>query len=119
MGEGDLESSIGQLLVELLNDDLSLLLEVLLAVPLESDSEDMLSALIDSGSLSDDLGRDDQIVEDFVVNAGQGSGVGDLLVVLALAGDDGSLGNGEEVHLLVLGDQVGVVSDNVNVFGLE
>ncbi len=82
MGERDLESSVGQLLVELLDDDLSLLLEVLLAVPLESDSEDMLSALIDSGSLSDDLGRDNQIVEDFVVNAGQGSGVGDLYSLL-------------------------------------
>lgn len=119
MTERDLESSVSQLLVELLDDDFSLLLEVILSGPLKSDLEDMLSALIDSGSLSDNLGRDNQIVKDFIINAGEGSGVWDLLVVLALVRDDGSLGNSEEVHLLVLREQVSVLSNNIDIFSLE
>jgi len=119
ISERNLESSVSQLLVELLNDDLSLLDEVVLSGGLKNDFENMLSALIDSGSLSNDLSWDNQIVQDFVVNTGQGSRVRDLLVVLALLGDDGSLGNGEEIDVILLGQMIGEVSNDIDIFGLE
>lgn len=59
MTERNLESSVSQFLVKELDNLLSLLFDVLLSGLLEGDSENMLTSLVDSGSFSDDLSRDD------------------------------------------------------------
>lgn len=115
----DLKSSIGQFLVEELNEEFSLRLEVNLGAIVKSNLEDVFSTLVDSNSLSDNLERNDQILKDLVVDASQSSRVRNLLSIVALGRDDSSLGDGEEVDLLVLRELVSILSNGIDILGLE
>ncbi len=68
VSERDLELSVSELLVKVLDDLLSELFEVFSGRVLNGDLEDLLSILSDSGSLSNDLSWIDQVVEDLVVD---------------------------------------------------
>lgn len=41
------------------------------------------------------------------------------MLVVTLVGDDGSLGNSKEVNLLVLRELVGVLTNGIDILGLE
>lgn len=115
----DFESSIGQFFVEELNEEFSLRLKVGLGVIVKSNLEDVFSTRVDSNSLSDNLERNDQILKDLIVDTSQSSRVRDLLVIVALSRDDSSLGDGEEVDLLVFRELVSILSNGIDILGLE
>ena len=71
----------------------------------------MFSLQIDPDSFSDNLGGDDKVLKNLVIDAGEGSRVGDLLVVAALLGYNCSLSNDKEIYLKIFRYLIGKVSN--------
>lgn len=71
----------------------------------------MFSLQIDPDSFSDNLGGDDKVLKNLVIDADEGPRVGNLLVVAALLGYNCSLSNDKEIYLKIFRYLIGKVSN--------
>lgn len=105
------QGSLSQLSIKILNEDLPVLREKLLGLLVKDNLKEMFSLQIDPDSFSDNLGGDDKVLKNLVIDAGEGPRVGDLLVVAALLGYNCSLSNDKEIYLKIFRYLIGKVSN--------
>lgn len=87
------------------SEGVELVLESVGVLGIEEDLSDLRSVSVDSSPLAGDLGREDEVSEDALVNSGEGSRSGSLLLVSGVLGGRGehtSLGEEDEVSVELL-----------------